>query len=36
MFGAGHGGWESIVLLSINQIKNLIIFNEIKNAKNEK
>jgi len=35
MFGAGHGGWESIVLMSINQIQNLMKFYEIKNAKDE-
>ena len=35
IFGAGHGGWESIVLMSINQIQNLMKFYEIKNSKDE-
>jgi len=35
IFGAGHGGWESIVLMSINQIQNLMNFYAIKNSKDE-
>ena len=35
IFGAGHGGWESIVLMSINQITNLVNFYTIKNYKDE-
>ena len=35
IFGAGHGGWESIVLMSITQIENLMKFYAIKNAKDE-
>ena len=35
IFGAGHGGWESIVLMSINQIQNLINFYAIKNSKDK-
>ena len=35
IFGAGHGGWESIVLMSINQIQNLVNFYAIKNSKDE-
>ena len=35
IFGAGHGGLESIVLMSITQIINLMQFYAIKNAKDE-
>ena len=35
IFGAGHGGWESICLLLISYIPLLLNFNAIKNAKNE-
>ena len=35
IFGAGHGGWESIALMSINQIQNLVNFYAIKNSKDE-
>ena len=35
IFGAGHGGWESIVLMSLSQINNLSSFYRIKNSKNE-
>ena len=33
IFGAGHGGWESIILMALNQINNLIYFYEIKKTK---
>ena len=36
IFGAGHGGWESIVLMSINQIQNLVNFYAIKILKTKK
>ena len=32
IFGAGHGGFESIVLMAIDQINNLVNFYGIKNA----
>ena len=32
IFGAGHGGFESIVLMAIDQINNLVNFYAIKNA----
>ena len=35
IFGAGHGGWESIVLMALNQIYNLTYFYEIKNTKDK-
>ena len=35
IFGAGHGGWESIVLMAITQISNLINFYKIKNTETE-
>ena len=35
IFGAGHGGWESICVMSINQIPLLLNFYAIKNAKDE-
>ena len=35
IFGAGHGGWESIVLTAINQITYLVYFYAIKDSKNE-
>ena len=34
IFGAGHGGWESIVLMALSQINNLGNFYDIKNSKN--
>ena len=33
IFGAGHGGWESIILMANTQIINLINFYKIKNVK---
>ena len=35
MFGAGHGGWESIIAISYNQIPLLLNFYAIKNTQNE-
>ena len=35
IFGAGHGGWESICLISIDMIPLLMNFYAIKNAKDE-
>ena len=35
IFGAGHGGWESICMLSISLIPLLINFYAIRNAKDE-
>ena len=35
IFGAGHGGWESIGLISIDMIPLLMNFYAIKNAKDE-
>ena len=35
IIGAGHGGWESICMMSINQIPLLLNFYAIKNAKDE-
>ena len=36
IFGAGHGGWESIFIMVISYIPLLLNFYEIKNAKDEK
>ena len=35
IFGAGHGGWESIILMALDQISNLSNFYSIKNSKSE-
>ena len=35
IFGAGHGGWESIIAMLINQLPLLLNFYAIKEAKNE-
>ena len=35
MFGAGHGGWESVCILLFSYVPLIINFNVIKNAKDE-
>ena len=35
IFGAGHGGWESIILMALSQKQNLSNFYSIKNSKSK-